>query len=155
MERMKAELRSYFATPVAVAALPDTAALNGELKAIILAKEREDDGVQHSNLGGWQSSWDFESWGGAPAKQLLDAARDLAEDEVHVPRPALAEGDSVVARLLREDGELHHQLAAALQRAERNSDRSGRHGRGRLARGTRRPARGARRAAAEPSSTRR
>jgi uncharacterized protein (TIGR02466 family) len=79
MERaVKAELRSYFATPVAVATLADADALNGELKAVILAREQADQGVQRSNLGGWQSSWDFESWGGAPAKQLLDAARALA-----------------------------------------------------------------------------
>ncbi len=78
MEQMKAEVRSYFATPIAVAILPDAAALNAELKAIILAHEGKDEGVQHSNLGGWQSSWDFEAWGGAPAKQLLNAARDLA-----------------------------------------------------------------------------
>ena len=57
---MKAEIRNYFATPV------------------ILERESRNQGVQHSNLGGWQSSWDFEDWGGAAAKQLLDAARELA-----------------------------------------------------------------------------
>ena len=40
--------------------LPDAALLNGELKRIILERERHDHGVQHSNLGGWQSGWDFE-----------------------------------------------------------------------------------------------
>ena len=39
-------------------------AVNAELKRVILERERKDEGVQHSNLGGWQSSWDFESWGG-------------------------------------------------------------------------------------------
>jgi hypothetical protein len=72
---MQAEIRSYFATPVVIATVPDAAALNGELRAIILERERRDEGVQHSNLGGWQSSWDFETWGGPPAKRLLDAAR--------------------------------------------------------------------------------
>ena len=78
MARMQAEIRSYFATPVVIASLPDAAELNAELRRIILEREREDQGVQHSNLGGWQSSWDFEAWGGAPAKRLLDAARELA-----------------------------------------------------------------------------
>ncbi len=78
MPRMQAEIRSYFATPVVIAMLPDGAELSAELKRIILERERQDQGVQHSNLGGWQSSWDFEEWGGAPAKRLLDAARDVA-----------------------------------------------------------------------------
>ncbi len=78
MARMQAEIRSYFATPVVIATLPDGALLNDELKQIILEREGQDEGVQHSNLGGWQSSWDFEEWGGPPAKRLLDAARELA-----------------------------------------------------------------------------
>jgi uncharacterized protein (TIGR02466 family) len=78
MTRINAEIRSYFATPVVVAMLPDAEALNVELERIILERERQEAGVQHSNLGGWQSSWDFEAWGGAAAKRLLDAARDLA-----------------------------------------------------------------------------
>jgi len=75
---MQAEVRSYFATPVIIATLPDAPAVNAELKRIILEREREDEGVRHSNLGGWQSSWDFESWGGASAKRVLEVARQLA-----------------------------------------------------------------------------
>jgi uncharacterized protein (TIGR02466 family) len=78
MARMQAEIRSYFATPVVVATLPDAAELNTELRRVILAHEREHQSVHHSNLGGWQSSWDFETWGGAPARRLLDGARELA-----------------------------------------------------------------------------
>jgi uncharacterized protein (TIGR02466 family) len=78
MSLMQVQIRNYFATPVVIATLPDTAELNGELREIILERERRHDGVQHSNVGGWQSGWDFEDWGGAPAKRLLDAARELA-----------------------------------------------------------------------------
>jgi uncharacterized protein (TIGR02466 family) len=78
MSRINAEIRSYFATPVVVATLPDAAALNLELRKIILEREQKEKGVQHSNLGGWQSSWDFEDWGGAAARRLLEAARELA-----------------------------------------------------------------------------
>jgi uncharacterized protein (TIGR02466 family) len=78
MSRMQAEIRNYFATLVVIATLPDAAELNRELREIILERERQDEGVQHSNLGGWQSGWDFEDWGGAPAKRLLDGARELA-----------------------------------------------------------------------------
>jgi uncharacterized protein (TIGR02466 family) len=78
MSKMKAELRSYFATPVALATLADAEALNLELRRVILGRERQDEGVHHSNLGGWQSSWDLEQWGGEPVRRLLDAARELA-----------------------------------------------------------------------------
>ena len=78
MARMQAEIRSYFATPVVIATLADAAELNAELRRIILQHERQHQSVHHSNLGGWQSSWDFETWGGPPAKRLLDAARELA-----------------------------------------------------------------------------
>ena len=78
MARMQAEIRSYFATPVVIATLPDAAELNGELKRVILERERDGQGVSHSNLGGWQSSWDFETWGGPAARRLLEAARELA-----------------------------------------------------------------------------
>jgi uncharacterized protein (TIGR02466 family) len=78
MARMQAEIRSYFATPVVIATLPDAAELNAELRRIILQHERQHQSVQHSNLGGWQSSWDFEEWGETPARRLLDAARELA-----------------------------------------------------------------------------
>jgi uncharacterized protein (TIGR02466 family) len=78
MSKMKAELRSYFATPVALATLADAEALNLDLRRVILERERQDEGVHHSNLGGWQSSWDLEQWGGEPVRRLLDAARELA-----------------------------------------------------------------------------
>jgi uncharacterized protein (TIGR02466 family) len=78
MARVQAEIRSYFATPVVVATLPDAAELNTELKRIILQHERQHQSVHHSNLGGWQSSWDCEEWGGPPARLLLEAARELA-----------------------------------------------------------------------------
>jgi len=78
MARMQVEIRSYFATPVVVATLPEAAELNAELRRVILEREREDQGVHHSNLGGWQSGWDFETWGGPAAGRLLNAARELA-----------------------------------------------------------------------------
>jgi uncharacterized protein (TIGR02466 family) len=78
MSKMKAELRSYFATPVALATLTDAEALNGDLRRVILEREKQDEGVHHSNLGGWQSSWDLEEWGGEPVRRLLNVARELA-----------------------------------------------------------------------------
>ena len=75
---LKVEVRGLFATPVAVALLPDAASLNPTLEAVILEREAQDPGTQHSNLGGWQSSWDLESWGGPAIARVLDAAKSLA-----------------------------------------------------------------------------
>ena len=73
-----ASVRSYFATPVALVALPEADGLNAALRETVLARERETASVQHSNLGGWQSSWDFADWGGAAGEALIGAARALA-----------------------------------------------------------------------------
>jgi hypothetical protein len=70
----KVEMRSLFPTPIAVVDLPGAAALNKELKRIILEREVSHPGTQHSNLGGWQSTWDLNEWGGAPIEALLDTA---------------------------------------------------------------------------------
>jgi len=74
---VSAQLRTYFATPLAVVELPNTAALNAELRETILARERAAPTVKASNLGGWQSSWDFAAWGGRAGQAVLDAARQL------------------------------------------------------------------------------
>ena len=34
-------------------------------------REKSHPSTQHSNLGGWQSSWDMDRWGGAPAIELM------------------------------------------------------------------------------------
>ena len=72
-------VRSYFATPVAVMDTPDSAARNAALREIILAREQSSEGVAHSNLGGWQSSWDFQDWGGAAGREVVDGAVRVAD----------------------------------------------------------------------------
>lgn len=74
----KVELHGLFATPVATLVVPDSARLNAELTQTILAREESHPGTQHSNLGGWQSTWDMESWGGAATRELLTVARQTA-----------------------------------------------------------------------------
>jgi uncharacterized protein (TIGR02466 family) len=74
----KAELRTYFATPLIVADVAEAASLNPPLAAAIRARAASHASVEHSNLGGWQSAWDLADWGGAEAADVLDAARDLA-----------------------------------------------------------------------------
>ena len=73
-----AKISGVFPTPVVEWLIPEAAGLNAELKRLILEREKSDEGTQHSNLGGWQSDWEFEIWGGAPVRTLLDAARGLA-----------------------------------------------------------------------------
>ena len=74
----RVDLAPLFATPVAIVELPDAAALNAALRATILEREKAVPSTQHSNLGGWQSSWDMDSWGGPAAARLLDVALEVA-----------------------------------------------------------------------------
>lgn len=73
-----ASIRGIFPTPVIECVLPDADALNTELKQVILEREKSDNGTQHSNLGGWQSDWEMENWGGEAFKVVLDAVRAVA-----------------------------------------------------------------------------
>ncbi|MEM7225312.1 MAG: TIGR02466 family protein [Pseudomonadota bacterium] len=75
---LQAEVKGLFPTPVAIAQLPDAAALNGELRRVILEREQSHPSTQHSNLGGWQSTWDFAQWGGPALARVLAAAEGLA-----------------------------------------------------------------------------
>lgn len=74
----KVAMSGRFATPVAEVVLPEAAALNEALREAILAREEKNPSARHSNLGGWQSSWDLERWGGDAARRLLRFVRSLA-----------------------------------------------------------------------------
>ena len=75
---IEATVRSFFATPVAMVRLPEPGDLNAALRETVLARERETASLQHSNLGGWQSSWDFAEWGGDAGRAVLGAVTRLA-----------------------------------------------------------------------------
>ena len=72
------EIVPLFATPLVTFDVPDAAALNVELRRVIEQREKSHPSTQKSNLGGWQSSWDMDRWGGAPAIKLLAIGRNLA-----------------------------------------------------------------------------
>jgi len=76
---IKADVLRLFSTPLVMADLPTAAKLNPRLAQTILERAASDPGTQHSNLGGWQSTWDMEEWGGQPLKRVLSAARSLAD----------------------------------------------------------------------------
>jgi uncharacterized protein (TIGR02466 family) len=67
-----------FTTPILLVDVPDAAAMNVELANILLAREKEMSSKSHSTLGGWQSTWDIDSWAGAGAVRLLTIARTIA-----------------------------------------------------------------------------
>lgn len=67
-----------FATPVVISDIPGAAALNVELGTAIAQRESGHPGMQHSNLGGWQSTWDMDRWGGSAAIKLLAIGRNIA-----------------------------------------------------------------------------
>jgi len=67
-----------FATPVVMMEVSDAAALNTALRSVIEQRQKAHPGVQRSNIGGWQSDWEMDRWGGAPAIKLLAIARNTA-----------------------------------------------------------------------------
>ncbi|WP_080396590.1 TIGR02466 family protein [Pseudomonas syringae] len=67
-----------FPTPIARIELPNFKDLNEKLSSSIKSRMLVDDGVIHSNNGGWQSKDDFEEWSGAPGNYLMDFAHDFA-----------------------------------------------------------------------------
>jgi len=67
-----------FGTPIIVVELPDAPALNTALSTTIFEREKSHPGTQHSNLGGWQSDWEMDRWGGAAAIKLLAIGRNTA-----------------------------------------------------------------------------
>ena len=76
---MKAEVLKLFSTPVVVARMSGAELINRDLKRIILEHAAREPGTQHSNLGGWQSTWDMETWGGEGLHRVLETARGLAD----------------------------------------------------------------------------
>src|SRR6267143_431140 len=72
------EIITLFGTPVIISDVPDAATLNAELRKTIEQRQQSHPGTQHSNLGGWQSSWDMDRWGGAAAIKLLAIGRNTA-----------------------------------------------------------------------------
>ena len=72
------EIVSLFATPLVIYEVPDAAPLNADLRRVIEQREKTHPTTQHSNNGGYQSTWDMDKWGGAPAIKLLAIGRNVA-----------------------------------------------------------------------------
>lgn len=74
----KIMLQGFFATPVAVTHLPNASQINLSLKKLIIERAELMPSTDHSNRGGWQSTWDFHEWSGEAGGALLDAAKSMA-----------------------------------------------------------------------------
>jgi uncharacterized protein (TIGR02466 family) len=77
--KAQVDLRALFATPIAVATVPKAVQINAALRATILARAETFPSTEHSNLGGWQSTWDINEWGGDEAQAIIGFARQLAD----------------------------------------------------------------------------
>lgn len=76
--RIAFETVAAFATPIMTVDVSDAAAMNAELTRVLLAREKEQPSKSHSTTGGWQSTWDVDSWAGAGAIRLLAIGRHIA-----------------------------------------------------------------------------
>jgi uncharacterized protein (TIGR02466 family) len=59
---MELKVTPAFPTPIGKVQIPDPDAMNRDLRAIILAQEREYASLGRSNIGGWHSRPDFLTW---------------------------------------------------------------------------------------------
>jgi len=73
------QVHPLFPTPVVTSLVPEATRLCLELKAVIERRMAETPSTQHSNLGGWQSSWDLAEWGGPAALRVLEHAKATAD----------------------------------------------------------------------------
>ena len=72
------QVMPLFPTPIALIEVPQAERLNRDLATAILQREQTVPSSMHSNLGGYQSSWDMDRWGGPATSELLGIARDVA-----------------------------------------------------------------------------
>lgn len=69
-----------FPTPILVRHWPDSAALNRDLQALVLEKERAIASVGRSNFGGWHSDEDLFEWGGPAIAELQRRVAEACQE---------------------------------------------------------------------------
>jgi uncharacterized protein (TIGR02466 family) len=84
------ELSVVFGTPMVVRTVPNFLTLNAGLERAILSRAQSGIGTRVSNVGGWQSLWDFLDWP-EPAITLYKAELDRGIQAIS-SMPALVEG---------------------------------------------------------------
>jgi uncharacterized protein (TIGR02466 family) len=73
------EVKSLFSTPLIMTELADGSPLIPSLRASILARREQSDGVSHSNEGGWQSDDDLIVWAGSAGDTLVSGIKAILE----------------------------------------------------------------------------
>jgi uncharacterized protein (TIGR02466 family) len=87
------QVENIFPTPIFWHVIKDCAALNADLREVILARERSTPSASKSNMGGWQSGPDLFTWEESAIAALaryIRAAVDIAT--VRVTAPAFFRG---------------------------------------------------------------
>lgn len=74
------ELIELFPSPLMKYLWPDSDDLNKELAKLILSKEQENNGVLTTNVGGWHSKKDFQTWDGECIKVLVSRMLALGQE---------------------------------------------------------------------------
>ena len=62
LDRLRKSTAMAFPTPIVAYRWPTSEALNDDLRRVVLAKERDDQGRRVSNVGGWHSQHDLITW---------------------------------------------------------------------------------------------
>ena len=76
------EITELFPSPLMRYLWLDSDWLNEELSHLILSKEKEHSGISTTNVGGWHSKKDFQTWEGECVKILLSRIMTLGQEMV-------------------------------------------------------------------------
>lgn len=76
---MDGDVLLAFATPIFARHWPNSEALNRELRALVLEKERGSPGAAKSNIGGWHSDEDLFQWGGPAIEELRQRVAEACQ----------------------------------------------------------------------------
>ncbi len=79
----KPVVRSIFPTSILETRIKDAAALNDELRRVIMARHGSGPGIDRSNIGGWHSDTEMLNWGGQAARTLALATLQLCGAYTH------------------------------------------------------------------------
>ena len=79
-ENNRVEIKNAFPTPIIMTLIPNFESINKRLKKVIMAKEKKVGKLKSysSNIGGWHSDRDMDSWGGKQFEKIISIAKAIA-----------------------------------------------------------------------------
>jgi uncharacterized protein (TIGR02466 family) len=84
IDSLKLHFTELFPLPFLKYLWTDSGELNRELKRLILAKEKVDKGVTTTNIGGWHSKKDLQTWNVRSVHTVLSRIRALGDEMVKI-----------------------------------------------------------------------